>query len=232
MEKRLPQTVVENFKRESIVAEPGSDQDDRIRELVSQSLSTAIREYETETSKRSVEGNRPSHSRTSTDSRETIKVAAPSEAWDCEESRSSTSFSRSVNNEVGGMGSPKLLNSRSTTTTDSGYSSSAPALSNRNPFALDAAGIGGIMEDYNLPVEAEHAQRWFVHDDILDDIELQGIGSLMGVPPSLSAGSASGNHQYLSNVPLLPEPPSFPEYDWAGFPTTGPIYSFSESPAE
>lgn len=229
MEKRLPQAVMENFKRESIVAEPGSDQDDRIKKLVSQSLSTAIQEYETETSERPGEADQPSHSRTSIDSSETIKAAAHSEAWDCGGPQSFTGFSRSVYNDVGDMESPEPLSiSRSTTTTDSDYSSSAPALRHHNLFALDAAGIGGFMEDSDFPMTTEHAQCWPTPDDIYYNGALQGVGTFTELCPSWSAGSASDERRCSLIGPVLSEPSS---YDWP-FTTTSPIYGFSEGQSE
>lgn len=62
VEKRLPQAVAETMKRELIVAETGSGQDERIKKLVLQSLSTAFQEYESENSEQPGGGDRPSYS--------------------------------------------------------------------------------------------------------------------------------------------------------------------------
>lgn len=237
IEKRLPQAVAETFKKELIVAEPGSDQDERIKKLVSQSLSTAIQEYESENSEQPGEGDRPSYSTRSTDSRDTIKAAAPGGTWDCGEPPPYACFGGSVDNDAGDMGSPEeLLNlSRSTTTTDSGYSSCAPALGTCHPFAVDTAGIGGFVDNAPFPVAAEHVQGWPPHDDILHDMAIPEMGCdpLMDVSP-LSTGPASVDCPYSSNVSLLPEGPSLglSEY-WTCFITTdSPMYSFPEGHQE
>lgn len=238
MKTRLPQAVVDNLRKESIVPEPGRNQDDRIKELVSQSLDTAIRAFESEQSEPTQVEDRPPSSRTSTDSRETIKAAKSSEPWEGRGIAIHASSRRCVDEDAEDQGSSELFGlSRSTTTSDSGYSSGAQSLSSSlsmeidTPFATSAAGIGSIWSDsaisYSM-ANKQFDQHWSHLDHHPQELATPGIDSVLNTSPTLSADAASGDHQqFFHDVPLRPNnlshlqlpsyPPNDSSFDWSSF---------------
>lgn len=205
IEKRLCQTVVENFRKESIVSEPGSNHDDRIKELISQGLDTAIREYESEHTDRSDAQGRPSSSRTSTDSGETIKTATPDEPRAHMGSGPSTACSRSIENSEKDDKSSLLGNSLSKASSDPGHSSYEPVPT--TPLTTDilssidlaTAGIGEFAEDSSFGLTNEHSQQWHSSDSLIAGLVLPGVDPLMDLPPALSDGATCDDLSSVSN---------------------------------
>lgn len=235
---RLPQTVVDNLRKESIVPEPGRSQDDRIKELISQSLDTAIQAFESEQSEPTQVEDQPLSSRTSTDSRETIKAANSSEPWEGRGIAILASSRSCVDEDAEGQGSSELFGlSRSTTTSDSGYSSGAQSLSSSlsmeidTSFATSAAGIGSNWSDSAISVSMANEQcnqHWSHLDHRPQDLTILGIDSALNISPTLTADAASGDHQqFLHNVSLRPNslphlqlPPyslNDSSFDWSSF---------------
>lgn len=247
MKKSLSQTLVDNLRKEPIVPEPGSSQNDRIEELVSKSLDTAIRALESE------RPERPRSSGASTDSRETIKAGKPSKPWEDRGLKVPASSRKCVDNDALDQRSPELsdLSWSKTVSVDSGYYSGTHSLSSSlgmndypagTPFAISTAGIGSAWPDsathFSMDNE-QHDQGWS-QPDYLQDLKMPGNDSVLSMSPMLSAEGASGDHQIifpdmaprLGNLPPSQFPPFAPDdsnFDFSSFtPSNSSYYAMME----
>lgn len=234
MEKRLPETVVENFRKESIVAESGSNQDSRIKELISQSLDTAIREYESGHSEHTDTEKRSLYSQASTGSRETIRAGTSSGSWDYRRPNRSTASRKSADNEVEDKESPDSSKLSRSTASDSSLSSYEPSLASglnmevSDGFDIYTAGVGGFAKDFPFPSTNEQSHRWSQPDGLLT---LPGISSFSGFSPSLNSETTTCGHRpCFPNTAVLNSSFSLetgyyePGETWSPFSTADPDY--------